>query len=470
MKLRNFLTLRTALAAAAVWLVLSGAALLYFGSVRTVTVWLDGVQQHVATRSLTVNGVLRDAGYTPSSDDLVTPPSGAWLRPGQGIRVDRARLVQIYTSGKGPSQGYISSARLPANLLQEAGIRLYPGDRLYYNGAVVKFDQPLPPASSYLLQYSPSSQVALRTSDGYNRLISSAAPSVLGRLWDAGVRVSSADRLDWDDTATSPLAVDLASARPITIQVGGQQIQGISAAATVGEALARAGIALQGLDYASPVEDQPVPPDGLIRVVRVHEVVELNQTAIPYDSEIVENPELELDQREVMQPGQYGVQVSRVRVRYEDGQEVSRNTESEWTAAQPVNEKVGYGSRIVIRTLDTPAGPVEYWRAVTGYATSYSPCGLGDPSTTKCYYGTSLGLPVKRGVIGVTKYWYRILAGQNVYVPGYGPGVIADIGAGIPGERWIDLGFTDDELELWHQYVTLYFLTPVPANVPLTLP
>jgi uncharacterized protein YabE (DUF348 family) len=70
----------------------------------------------------------------------------------------------------------------------------------------------------------------------------------------------------------------------------------------------------------------------------VHEVVELNQTAIPYDSEIVENPELELDQREVMQPGQYGVQVSRVRVRYEDGQEVSRNTESEWTAAHRLRE------------------------------------------------------------------------------------------------------------------------------------
>jgi hypothetical protein len=38
---------------------------------------------------------------------------------------------------------------------------------------------------------------------------------------------------------------------------------GISAAATVGEALARAGIALQGLDYASPVEDQPVLRMGL---------------------------------------------------------------------------------------------------------------------------------------------------------------------------------------------------------------
>jgi hypothetical protein len=154
MKLRNFLTLRTALAAAAVWLVLSGAALLYFGSVRTVTVWLDGVQQHVATRSLTVNGVLRDAGYTPSTDDLVTPPSGAWLRPGQGIRVDRARLVQIYTSARDLRR---------ATLVQRACRQTAAGSRhspvswrpVVLQRCCSEIRSAPAPASSYLLQYSP---------------------------------------------------------------------------------------------------------------------------------------------------------------------------------------------------------------------------------------------------------------------------------------------------------------------------
>jgi len=55
-------------------------------------------------------------------------------------------------------------------------------------------------------------------------------------------------------------------------------------------------------------------------------------------------------------------------------------------------------------------------------------------------------------------------------VPGYGAGVIADVGGGIPGKYWIDLGFTDEDFEPWHQNTILYFLTPAPAIVPWILP
>ena len=122
---------------------------------------------------------------------------------------------------------------------------------------------------------------------------------------------------------------------------------------------------------------------------------------------------------------------------------------------------------MVIKTLDTPSGPIEYWRAVTVYATSYSPC---RSAADRCYYGTSSGLPVARGVIGVTRSWYNWFVGQRLYVPGYGTGVVADVGGGVPGEYWIDLGFTDADFEPWHQYVTIYFLTPVPENIPWILP
>lgn len=77
---------------------------------------------------------------------------------------------------------------------------------------------------------------------------------------------------------------------------------------------------------------------------------------------------------------------------------------------------------------------------------------------------------VQRGVIGVTRQWYNLLAGQRVYIPGYGIAVIADVGGGIPGTKWIDLGFSDSDYESWHQNVTLYFLTPVPSNVQWNLP
>jgi 3D (Asp-Asp-Asp) domain-containing protein len=51
---------------------------------------------------------------------------------------------------------------------------------------------------------------------------------------------------------------------------------------------------------------------------------------------------------------------------------------------------------------------------------------------------------------------------SQVYVEGYGVGTIADIGAGLSGQHWIDLGYSDDDWQQWAGQVTIYFLAPVP--------
>ena len=52
----------------------------------------------------------------------------------------------------------------------------------------------------------------------------------------------------------------------------------------------------------------------------------------------------------------------------------------------------------------------------------------------------------------------------RVYVPGYGIGIAGDTGGGLRGHR-IDLGYDDDNLVLWHTWVDVYLLTPVPNNI-----
>jgi hypothetical protein len=51
-----------------------------------------------------------------------------------------------------------------------------------------------------------------------------------------------------------------------------------------------------------------------------------------------------------------------------------------------------------------------------------------------------------------------------VYVPGYGIATILDVGGGIPGRPWIDLGYSDSDYVSWHQWVTVYFLSPPPPE------
>lgn len=441
---------------------------LFLASKKTVTLVIDGETKQINTHAMTVGGALQAADVTFSSRDVLQPPKGAVLWGDATITLEHARPVTIISPALGGSITFLSHERIPARLGALVGLNISPSDLILWNSVRLPVGQPLPAAPDYILQFKKASTIEIEENGQVARLESTGA-TVGMALWEAGVRLSASDSISVPLESPPPDEIDLKLTRaaPILIKIGDQEISTRSSASTVGQALAAAGVALQGLDYSIPSEDQPLPPDGILQVFRVREEVTLEQTAIPYKSEFVENPEVELDQRSLVEVGQYGVEVSRLRTRYENGQEVSKQVESQWVAVEPKPEKIGYGTKIVIRTIDTPAGPLEYWRAVPVYATSYSPCRSG---TTKCYFGTSSGRPVQRGVIGVTRQWYSLLANQPVYVPGYGAGVIADVGGGIPGKYWIDLGFTDEDFEPWHQNTILYFLTPAPAIVPWILP
>ena len=123
-----------------------------------------------------------------------------------------------------------------------------------------------------------------------------------------------------------------------------------SAAASVGQALAEAGIPLIGLDFSSPPETDPLPADGKIRVTRVVESVALIQKSLPFATRTEPSADLELDQQALVQGGEPGLAVTRVRTRSEDGVQVSQKTESESIVRPPQDRIMGYGTKVVIRT------------------------------------------------------------------------------------------------------------------------
>jgi uncharacterized protein YabE (DUF348 family) len=446
-----------------------GAGLLYFGLQRTVTVLMDGQSLAVQTRALTVGAALAEAGIPLGEFDRLAPPPQASL-PRQGvIRLERARPVQILDASSGRTYRLYTPERIPANLLAQAGLRLFPSDRLEWNGAALNPAERLPEAASYLLVYRPGTPLEV-TLAGQRLQLISAQPTLLGALSEAGIRLRAADRLSLPaDTPLTgrPLQVEIEPARTVQIIADGKTHTFPVNAETVGEALAQADIPLQNQDYSIPAEDQPIPEERIIRVVRVREEVLLEQKPIPFKSTYQPDPNTELDQRSVVKAGELGVEVSRVRVRYEDGVEVSRQSEASWVAKEPVDQVLGYGTQVVVRTLETPEGTIEYWRKVTAFATSYHPCGF----KAGCSYTTASGATLQKGIVAVTRAWYSWMRGQRVYIPGYGSAVVADTGGGYPdGRNWIDLGYSDADYVPWASYVEIYFLTPVPANIPWLLP
>jgi uncharacterized protein YabE (DUF348 family) len=449
-------------------MILGGFALLYTGLRRPVTIYIEDQQFEIQTRAFLVSQALRESGIEIDAQDRVSPSLNSLLAWKPVIQIQKSNQVNLFEKDH-LLTAFRTTERIPANLLASQGIQLYPQDQLYWNAELLDPSRPLPLAPVYNLQVRPAMRVVVTNPDGSQRVAYTAGQNVAQALWAVGIPPNAGMQTAPPLEAALPdsAEIQLQNGRELRVKLADREVVTLTNAQTVGQALAQAGIALQGLDYSLPAEGEPLPESGQVRVVRVREEVVLEQQPIPFESEYVADPTLELDQRHVVEPGRYGIEVSRVNVRFEDGQEVVRQTEATWTASQPVSQKLGYGTKVEIRTLDTPSGTIEYWRAVTVYATSYSPCRSG---TEKCYHGTASGLPVTRGVIGVTRTWYSWMVGQGVYIPGYGRAVVADVGGGIPGKHWIDLGFTDDDYEAWHSNVTLYFLTPVPESIPWILP
>lgn len=244
-----------------------------------------------------------------------------------------------------------------------------------------------------------------------------------------------------------------------------------SSAGTVGKALAGAGIPLIGLDYSFPAESEALPTDAHIQVVRVTESFTLAHKTIPFETETVSSPDVELGTQETVQVGLNGLAVVRTLIRYEDGQEISRVVEGESVVRPPTTRMVNTGTKIVVNTVSVDGVTLEYWRAYEMYATVYSPCNSG---INGCSYGTASGLKAGKGVVAVDPSMFSYLQGQRIYVPGYGFAVIGDVGGGyivedligISRYRWIDLGFDDDNIFDMSGWMTVYFLAPAPASVP----
>ncbi len=365
--------------------------------------------------------------------------------------------------------------RVPAAILAKLGITLNANDRVLINGLTIAPDQPitdlLNSSRTITLQVRRAMTVTLQTPDGQKQIQSAAftVGEALSEVYPwlyADIRYSSplstpVSRLQgafpWDQ-----IPVEIKPIRSLTVSSNGQQIQLDSTARTVGEAFAEAGIPLLGLDYSVPAENEPLPADGQIKIVRVSESVLLAQKPIPFASELQASAEVPLDQTQVLQPGETGLSMERIRIRYEDGSEVSRITENE-TLVRPAKTRIlGYGTKVEIKTAVVDGVEIRYWRAVQMYATSYSPCRSG---VDRCFPGTSSGASLKKGIVGMRYSWYLAMGGQQLYIPGYGFATIGDVCGGCTGKPWIDLGYSDNDWQQWSSWVTVYFLAPAPADI-----
>jgi resuscitation-promoting factor RpfB len=437
----------------------TGALLLAFGLRKTITLSIDGNEETLNTRALTVGAALRGEGIQLSPVDSMTPSMGSILKNGEKIIIERARRIYILRDGEHFS--FVTSEDKLLKILSQANITLNPEDQIYINSQIGRPSSILPQGHTpIVIQIEPAVPIEIISEAG-EQILYTSAPTLIDALWDAGIVVESTDQLSLtpDTSITANLAVKITRGQPILIRTQSGSLTIYSAASTVGEVLAHAGLSLQGLDYSIPSPDKPIPVNGEIQLIHLREEVIIEHTPVAFETEYQPAEDLELDTRSTIQPGEYGLIAQRVRIRYKDGVEVSRNLEDEWVAREPKPRIVGYGTKIVKRVADTPDGPIEYWRALSMYAVSYHPVNDND--------GTASGLPLKKGIAAVDRQYIPFYT--RMYIPGYGEAVAADVGGGVRG-RMIDLGYTNEDYVPWHQWVTVYFLWPPPDDIVWIIP
>ena len=446
----------------------------YILMARQVTLSVDGETQEITTRAFTVGGALRSAGYEVGPLDLVSPPASSWLSGTTSIVLEHARSVRVWNDGNSELVEVNTPALIPSEILRSIGITLAAEDVVRVNGLVVPPNEAITLSGSITLQYTPAVMLTLNRDD--ETLSFNTTTAYLGQaLWEQGIRLHGGDAFNQSvmDAVNPELLLTINSAVPLIITVDYRDLPTFVWASTVGEALAMAGVSLQDLDYSKPAETEPLPEDGRIVVVRVREDILVEQQSIPFGNETVSDVNLSIGQSRVVTPGEPGLQTARVRVRYEDGVEVSRVALETVVIKSPVNEVLAYGTTVELKTESIAScGTITYWKALSGVtATSYSPCNLG---VDRCNSITASGAEVKKGILAVHLDWYRILKGTKICVPGYGIGTVADIGAYPYNHNWVDLGYTDEEFaqaaQLTFHNLTIYFLLPMPASGEVVLP
>jgi uncharacterized protein YabE (DUF348 family) len=435
---------------------------IYLLRANTVNITINGVTHNTRTLQTTVGALLADLQVILDPQDTLSPSSDTPIRNGMMITIDKAKLVIVDVDGQ--RRRVMTRAIQPRDILAQAGIAMGERDVITVDNAPFKQEPyTTTPGSIQVMR-----AITIRVDDNQRQTtLQTTQRTVGGALYEAGLVLFVGDSIS--PAPNTPISegsqISIRRSVPVTIQVDGRTLTTRTHGQTVGAALAEVGIALVGLDLVSPDASTPIVPDMAIRVIRVtEEDIVTGTTPIGFKQVSKEDPTLPLDTKQVIQTGIAGVIEQRIRIRREDGLEVSRSAVENVVVRAARDEITAIGTLATIRALDTPQGPIQYWRVLKMHAVSYKPASAGRSPDDPKYGITATGEKLRKGLVAVDPT--VIPLGTRLYIPGYGLAIAADTGGGVKG-LIIDLGYSDDDYQEWSKSVEVYLLAPIPDKIPV---
>ncbi|MET9483351.1 ubiquitin-like domain-containing protein [Streptomyces sp. NPDC006638] len=189
----------------------------------------------------------------------------------------------------------------------------------------------------------------LLTLDGHRRQVWTTARTVDAALRQLGVRAEGAflSVSRSSPIARHGLALDVRTERAVTFMADGRERTIRTNAATVGEALAQAGITLRGQDTTSVARDS-FPRDGqTVTVLRVTGREEVREEAIPYDTVTTRDASLFRGTEVVDRQGRQGVRRVTYALRTVNGVRQKPRRLHDEIVREPVTQRVRVGTKVM---------------------------------------------------------------------------------------------------------------------------
>lgn len=305
--------------------------------------------------------------------------------------------------------------------------------------------------------------------DGETRTIvesNSYVPSAV--VQDAGIEVTGSDQITAEPNGDGTVGIKIVRSQNVSINYMGATLHTCAYQETVGELLDRMKIELTEDDLVS-VDLSNYTEDGMVIDITVctygtAEAVE----PITYTTERVANSSMTKGKETVKQAGKDGSALVTYSIKYENGEEVSREPVSSEVITAPVTEIVEYGTKsatisssdrivsdngngvLTFKSGDT----LTYSKVITASATAY---------TAKAGAHTATGRTVSVGCVAVDPS--VIPLGSKLYITTpngsivYGMAVAADTGGAIKGNK-VDLFFStyNECVQFGRRTCTVYVL------------
>lgn len=349
----------------------------------------------------------------------------------------------------------ISSKTLdPHALVKEAGFTLDPNDKLILTDYVAGEGGKIVIKRSKLVRVEDNGIVAYFL--GYSNSLKDVFNS-------KGIVINEDDKVEGAESNSKlfdGMKVFIKRAFSVVIDFDGKSEKVAITEGTVGDALDKAGVELSEDDIVTPSRDTKLNGFTKIRIFRVKNKTKVEIEKIPFETEIVSDPDMFVGEEKIITKGEEGEKKLFYTEKYIDGELEEVTFKKEKIAKKPVTQvkKVGTKPREIlsdykgttnpISDLKVPADvkldengiPVNYKSVTTGKATAYT----GDPATAsgrKPMPG-HIAVDPKEYPYGTEMY---IVSADGSYVYGYC--VAADTGGFVKmGNTDIDLYMDNEDM------------------------